>query len=123
MGAICTSPAQNAQQAATATASADNAEIGQEEGYVNNSEANLRGAIAGLGPDPYFQAPPPPAPVNPANTTNFSTPAPQQPAVPQTQAIPPRGNPFAAPQQNPFAARRSQPVARAAPAPAPVQAP
>jgi hypothetical protein len=111
MGALCTSPAQNAQQAATATATADNAEIGQEEGYVNNSEANLRGAIAGLGPDPYFQPPAPPPPVNPANATNFTAAAPQAQPTPQAAGI--TQNPFTPAQRNPFAPRQARPVARA----------
>ena len=108
---LFSSPAQNASQAATATAAASNAEIGQEEGYVNTSEANLRNAIAGLGPNPYFTAPAPPAPVNPGNTATFSTPG----GKGTTTGAP--ANAFAAPQPtNLFAAppqRQAQPVARA----------
>ena len=101
MGALCSDPASNAAAAASATASADNAELAQEQSYVSGQEQQLRGAIAGLGPNPYFQPPNAPAPVNPANTTNFFAPTPQG-------ASPPQQSPnLFAPQT-----RAAQPVAR-----------
>ena len=112
MPGLFSSPSDNAAQAASATSSADNAEIQQEEGYVNSAEGNLRGAIAGLGPNPYFTPPTPPAPVNPGNTTTFSTPGPKG-----TTTAGASSNLFAAPQPtNLFAAppqRQAQPVVRA----------
>jgi outer membrane protein TolC len=71
MPGLFSSPSDNAAQAAQTTASADNAEIGQEEQYVNAAEGQLRSAIAGLGPNPYFSGGTPPAPVSVSNTTNF----------------------------------------------------
>ena len=112
---LFSSPAQNASQAATATAAASNAEIGQEEGYVNTSEANLRNAIAGLPPNPYFTPPAPPAAVNPGNTAAFATPGPKGTTTAGASnnlfaaAPPPQPtNLFAAPGQ-----RQAQPVVRA----------
>lgn len=97
MPGLFSSPSQNASQAATATASADNAEIGQEEAYVNQSEGNLRNAIAGLGPNPYFTPPPVPAPVDPKNTATFSTPGPPGTSSGNLFAAPAPANMFAAP--------------------------
>ncbi len=76
MPGLFSSPSDNAAQAASATANADNAEIANEEQYVNTAEGNLRGAIAGLGPNPYFSPPSAPAPVDAGNRTTFSAPAP-----------------------------------------------
>lgn len=112
MPGLFTSPGQAAQQSATATGNATSAEIGQEENYVNTSEANLRGVIAGLGPNPYFTPPAPPGAVDPKSTASFSTPGPKG-----TTTAPDGGNLFAAaPPSNLFApsqTRQPQPVARA----------
>ena len=117
MPGLFSSPSDNAAQAAQTTASADNAEIGQEEQYVNAAEGQLRSAIAGLGPNPYFSPPSAPAPANPNNTATFTQPTPQATggnlfASPQ----PASGNVFAVP-----ATRQPQPVARAPVSGAPVQ--
>ena len=112
MPGLFSSPSQNASEAATATANASNAEIGQEEAYVNQSEGNLRGAIAGLGPNPYFTPPAPPAAVNPGNTAAFATPGPKGTTTAGASsnlfAAPPSSNLFAAP-----GTRQAQPVVRA----------
>lgn len=108
---LFSSPSSNAAQAASATSSADNAEIGQEEQYVNASEGNLRSAIGALGPNPYFQPPAAPAKVDPANTTNFFTPTPgnNSKGVPvPPPSTPPPTNLFAAAPQ-----RQAQPAQRA----------
>jgi hypothetical protein len=109
---LFSSPSDNAAQAAAATSTADNAEIANEENYVTTSEGQLRGAIAGLGPNPYFTPPTPPAPVNPGNTTTFSTPGPKGTTTAGASsnlfAAPPSSNLFAAP-----APRQAQPIARA----------
>lgn len=107
---LFSSPSDSAAQAASATAAADNAEIGQEEQYVSGAEGQLRGAIAGLGPNPYFTAPAAPAPVNPGNTATFATPGPKGTST-NLFAAPASSNLFAAPAQ-----RQAQPVVRAAPA-------
>lgn len=107
MPALFSSPSDNAAQAAAATSTASDAQIDKEIGYVNKSEDNLRGAIAGLGPNPYFTPPTKPAPLDPNNKANFFTPGP-----PGTSAAAPAPQPsqnlFAAPQQ-----RQAQPVMRA----------
>jgi hypothetical protein len=111
---LFSSPTQNANASATATGNATNAELNNEENYVNSSEANLRGAIAGLGPNPYFTSTKPPAPVNPSATANFSSAAPQNGgASANLFAAPQSTNMFAAPAQQ----RQAQPAMRA-PAPA-----
>jgi hypothetical protein len=111
MPGLFSSPSQNASQAASATASADNAEIGQEEQYVNASEGNLRNAIAGLGPNPYFTNPNTPANVNPAATANFSAATPQSGSSSNLFAKPAQAAPtnLFAPAQ-----RQAMPVARGA---------
>ncbi len=106
MPGLFSSPSQNASEAATATANASNAEIGQEEGYVNTSEANLRNAIAGLPPNPYFSGAKPPAQVDPKNTVAFGTPGPAGTST-NLFAPPQSTNLFAAPDQ-----RQAQPAAR-----------
>lgn len=109
MSGLFSSPSDNAAQAASTTTSADNAEIANEEQYVNTAEGNLRGAIAALGPNPYFSPPSAPAPANPNNTATFTQPTPQTggnlfaTAPPQSS-----GNLFA-----PGQPRQAQPVARA----------
>jgi hypothetical protein len=111
---LFSSPSQNAAQAAQATASASDAQIAQEEQYVSGSEQQLRGAIAGLGPNPYFTAPAAPAAVNPANTTNFFSPTPQKGAPAQgARAGAPPANFFSAPPPQ-GQQRQAMPVARAA---------
>lgn len=109
MPGLFSSPSDNAAQAASATAAASNQEIGQEEQYVNQSEGNLRGAIAGLGPNPYFSPPKPPAAVDPKNTANFFSPAPggANGAAPPPATAP---NLFAAPAAG---RRQAQPAGRA----------
>lgn len=113
IGDMFTTPQQKAQSAATATQGIDNAEISQEQQYVSGQEQQLRNAISGLPPNPYFAAAGSMSPsgyaVDPKNTTSFSTSAPQVTATPQGQ------NMFAAqPPANLFAAssRQAQPVAR-----------
>jgi hypothetical protein len=58
MGGIITdlfsSPSQQAQQAGQQAQQLSQNEINQEEAYVSNAEAQERGAIAGIGNNPYF---------------------------------------------------------------------
>ena len=109
MSGLFSSPSDNAAQAASTTTNADNAEIANEEQYYNTAEGNMRGAIADLGPNPYFSPPSAPAPANPNNTATFTQPTPQTggnvfaTAPPQSS-----GNLFASGQP-----RQAQPVARA----------
>lgn len=97
-------------------ATADNAEIANEENYVSGQEGQLRSAISNLGPNPYFTAGGSMSPsayaVNPANSASFGT------AAPQTTAVPQGGNMFAKPAASnlfaPPAQRQAQPAARSA---------
>lgn len=114
MPGLFSSPSDNAAQAASATSTADNAEIANEEQYVNTSEGNLRSAIAGLGPNPYFTPPKAPAPVSPGNTANFFSATPGGAPAP-TSGAPAPANMFAAPPQSPQGQpRQAMPVARQA---------
>lgn len=108
---LFSSPSSQAKDAATTQAGLQNNEIQQEQGYVNTSEQNLRNAIQGQGPNPYFAGAEQlkPTPVNPGNTANFFTPPPagaSAPAGPPPQT----SNLFAAPPQG--SPRMAQPVAR-----------
>jgi hypothetical protein len=74
---LFSSPSKQAQQAGQAQQGLAQNEINQVEGYVSNAEQQQRGAIAGLGTNPYFGSSsgtgplPTPTPVNPSNTANF----------------------------------------------------
>ena len=73
---LFSTPQQQASQSAAVAAQASDAQIQQEEAYVNSQEANLRGAIAGLPPDPYTTATAnvkPPS-VSPAAANYFTAP-------------------------------------------------
>jgi hypothetical protein len=92
MPSLFSGPSDNAAAAAQATATASNAELGQEMQYVNQTEGQLRGGIAGLGPNPYFSAGAnsKPTPIAPGAATNaFAAPPPPQ-----------QKNAFAAPPPN-----------------------
>lgn len=106
MGSLFSSPGKQAQQAAQATGNIDQAMIGQMEGYVDTHQQQLRDAIAGLGPNPYFGAAPGTGAykVDPANTVQAgpgALPPGLTPGGGTTQGTlaPGGGNPFAAPQQ------------------------
>jgi hypothetical protein len=113
VSALFQSPGSQAQSAATATAGLQNQEIQQLEGYTSGQEQQQRGAIAGLGANPYFGAAGNMSPagyaVDPSKTASFSAPPPPQQGNSNYFALPPApANYFAAPP----APRRPQPVAR-----------
>lgn len=75
MGALFSSPSKQASQAASAMQGLDASQISNLENYVNTQQQNLRGAIAGQGPNPYFAAAGGMSPsnyaVNPSDTATF----------------------------------------------------
>ncbi len=56
MGTMFSSPSKQATAAAKGSQGISSQDIAQMEKYVNNQQTKLRGAISGLGPNPYFSA-------------------------------------------------------------------
>lgn len=132
MGSLFSSPGKQAQQAAQATGNIDQAMIQQMEGYVDTHQQQLRDAIGGLGPNPYFGAAPGTAAyaVNPSNTVTagpgalpygLTTGTPTGPGAPGT-LTPSAGNPFST-QQNPNVAPPPGAIPVRPPQPAPPSQP
>lgn len=76
IGSAFSSPSKAGQQAASSELSTLQPLINQQETYQSGQEQNLRNAISGLGPNPYFGAggtgtPPPIDPTT--NTATFSS--------------------------------------------------
>jgi hypothetical protein len=123
MSSLFSSPSKQASQAASASEAISQQDIQQAENYVNTSEGQERGAIQGLGANPYIAAgnamPAPQTLTAPAAVT----PPPTQPATVAANGAPVAP---AAPQQlvpaNAFSGGRTstQPVARSANSGAPM---
>lgn len=94
MSSLFSSPSKEAGAAAQAEQGLTAADMQQLEGYVNQTEGQERGAIAGLGTNPYFQAAGNMSPsnyaVNPADTVTFSNQGPGTTAsAPSSATTPP----------------------------------
>uniref|UniRef100_E6QP67 Uncharacterized protein n=1 Tax=mine drainage metagenome TaxID=410659 RepID=E6QP67_9ZZZZ len=80
MGTVFSSPGKQASQAASAVGGIDQNSINQIEGYTSGQQQALRGAISGVGQNPYFQTAQAMNPnayaVNPNDRTVFSNAAP-----------------------------------------------
>jgi len=74
MGAMFSSPSKQATAAAKGSQGISSQDIQQIEKYTQNQQAKLRGAISGLGPNPYFSAGSAmgsPTQMSPTNMVNF----------------------------------------------------
>lgn len=89
LGSMFSSPGKQASQAASAAGASASQVIGQLQQYTDQHQQQLRDAIAGQGPNPYFEAAQQVNPqayyTNPSDTVTFGT------SGPGTS----NGNPFA----------------------------
>jgi hypothetical protein len=114
------SPSKAASQAASQEQGISQQAVNQAEGYVSGQEQQLRGAISGLGPNPYFGAAASMSPagyqVNPNDTQTFGQsnlpPGLEQgtPASTSSQPTGAQGNPFSPPSGPPQAPPNGAPV-------------
>jgi hypothetical protein len=75
VSSLFSSPSKQAAQAASAEQGVSQQSIDQAEAYVSGQQQQERGAIQGLGDNPYFSAAQTlsPTPVNPSNTVQFGS--------------------------------------------------
>ncbi len=111
MSSLFSSPSEQAQAAASATGAIDQNIINQIEGYTTGQQGQLRGAISGVGPNPYFDAAVQMSPsgyaVNPQYTATFGSSGPgttlgtNNVFLPPASAAPPIAKPVTPPTQAP----------------------
>jgi len=75
LSGLFSSPQKQAQAGAQAVGQINKDDITALEGYVGKQQTDLRSAISGLGPNPYFQAAGSlsPTTVDPTDTVNFGS--------------------------------------------------
>lgn len=100
MGSLFSSPSKQANAAASASQGISQQDIAQLENYVSGQQQQLRGAISGLGPNPYFaagnQMNPANYRINPADTVGFGSQGPGTQTVVASNPV--QANPYPSPQ-------------------------